>query len=85
MKTETKITSNIEDLIDNDWLWFDPNPDDNASIIRITPENIKEAAIFYNVPDKFLEMLDDAFRSMANDIIHELKADLEDVWERVDE
>lgn len=85
MKTVKDIQAAVDKLTDENWLWFDPNPDDGTEIVRITPENIKEAAIFYSVPEKFLEMLDDAFRTMANEIIGELHVDLEDIWNKVSE
>jgi hypothetical protein len=84
MKTVKQIQSHVEELIDENWLWFDPEPNnEDETIIRITPDNIEEAAKFYEVPAPFLEMLDDAIRTMANEIIAELHLDLEDVWEKV--
>jgi hypothetical protein len=84
MKTRKVIEARVEKLIDQNWLYFDPDPDGEGDIIRITQENIEEAAKFYKVPAPFLRMMDDAIRSMANDVIGEVSLDLEDVWEKVE-
>lgn len=80
MKTVKEVESNVEKLTDENWMWFQGQ---NGDIVRITPENITEAAKFYKVPEPFLEMLDDALRTMANDIVAELHKDLADIWDRI--
>lgn len=84
MKTKKVVDARVEKLIDENWLWFDPDPKGDGDIIRITQENTEEAAKFYGIPEPFLRMLDDAVRTMANEIIGELTLDLEDVWNKVD-
>jgi hypothetical protein len=83
MKTKKVVEAALEKLYDENWLYFDPNPDGEGDIIRITQENIEVAAKFYNVPAPFLKMLDDAVRSMANEIIGQATMDLEDIWNKV--
>jgi glutamyl-tRNA reductase len=86
MKTKKVVETALEKLYDENWLYYDPNPKDSDSeIIRITQENIEEAAKFYKVPEPFLRMVDDAIRSMVNEIIGQVTMDLEDVWKKVDD
>jgi hypothetical protein len=86
MKTKKVVEAAVEKLYDENWLYYDPNPKDSDSeIIRITQENIEEAAKFYKVPEPFLRMVDDAIRSMVNEIIGQVTMDLEDVWKKVDD
>ena len=85
MKTVKEVKANVDQLIDENWLWFDPDPDEDVEIIRITPANIKQAANLYNIPEPFLAMLDDALRTMANEIVRELHEDLEDIWKKLEE
>ena len=85
MKTVKEVKANVDQLIDENWLWFDPDPDEDVEIIRITPANIKQAANLYNIPEPFLAMLDYALRTMANEIVRELHEDLEDIWKKLEE
>jgi hypothetical protein len=85
MKTKKVVEAAVEKLYDENWLYYDPNPEGDGDIIRITQDNIEEAAKFYKVPAPFLRMVDDALRSMGNEIIGQLMMDLEDVWEKVDD
>jgi hypothetical protein len=82
MKTRKVVEARVERLMDANWLWFDPDPDGDGEVIRITQENVDVAAKFYKVPEPFLRMVDDAIRTMANEIVGEIALDLEDIWEK---
>jgi len=82
VKTKHEVESYVEELIDSNWLYMLPEGSDE--FVRITDDNISEAAKHYGVPEKFLEMMHDATRSMANQIIGALHMDLEDIWRKVE-
>jgi hypothetical protein len=81
MKTKNEVEAFVDEYIDNNWLYMLPEGSDEFA--RITDDNIPEAAKHYGVPEKFLEMLHDATRTMANEIIGALHMDLEDIWKKV--
>jgi hypothetical protein len=81
MKTRRETEAFIDEYVDNDWLYMMNTETDE--FIRITQDNIGEAAKHYKVPEAFLEMLDDALRTMGNEIIGALHMDLEDIWNKV--
>lgn len=83
MKTITDIETRIDKLHDSNWLYM-LGDTDTDEFVRITSENIEDAAKFYKVPEAFLEMVDDALRTMVNELIGELSLDLEDIWIRLD-
>lgn len=80
MKTIKSVETHVGLLVNMNWLTFMRGEE----IVRIDAENLEEAAAFYKVPVAFLEMLHENTQDMANDIIHELHKDLEDIWNKIE-
>lgn len=81
MKTVKSVEANVDVLLNQKWLYFMRGDE----VVRIDEETIEEAAKVFGVSVAFIEMLHEAMQEMANDIVHELHQDLEDIWKRLDD
>lgn len=80
MKTVVNVKAHVDVLLNQNWLYFMRGDE----VVRIDAETIEEAAKYYGVSVEFIEMMHDATQDIANDIIHELHQDLEDIWNKIE-
>jgi len=73
MRTRTVIETNIEELLNINWLW-----NDDESVCD--DETIAAAAKAWKMTPEAVKAIKDAFEFFTENLVEQLSADLRDIW-----
>lgn len=86
MKTKQVIESTIEELRTAKFLFVRPEKeaDDGFFVDNNDKESVSKAAEILKLTPQAVEAINESLEYMVEELIDHLKADLEDIWERLE-
>ena len=86
MKTKKVIETNIETVIREKFLYFEPQEENEEGFfVNDDPDTLKESAEHFGVSEELLKAIDEAIRWGIEGVVEKVQQDLIDIWKEIEE